>query len=60
MEVNLTTGMSLKKAEDFLISNKLLVHFESNKEVTIAWDASSSGQGAMLSHIMEDIAFQMW
>lgn len=58
MEVNLTTGMSLKKAEDFLISNKLLVHFESNKEVTIAWD--TSGQGAMLSHIMEDIAFQMW
>ena len=32
----------------------MLVHYDSSKQLVLAWDASPHGLGAVLSHIMED------
>ena len=43
-----------QSSKKLLQSNKLLVHFDPNKELVLACDASPYGIGAVLSHIMED------
>lgn len=45
---------AFKKAKDMLQSTKLLVHFDPDKELILASDASDYGVGAVLSHKMED------
>lgn len=42
------------EVKERLQSAKLLVHFDPDKEVTLACDASPYGVGAVLSHVMED------
>ncbi|KAK3100735.1 hypothetical protein FSP39_024398 [Pinctada imbricata] len=43
---------AFQKAKEMLQSDKLLVHFEPNKEIILACDASPYGVGAVLSHKM--------
>ena len=43
-----------QSSKKLLQSNKLLVHFDPNKELVLACDASPYGIGAVLSHVMED------
>ncbi|KAL7842144.1 hypothetical protein SRHO_G00238330 [Serrasalmus rhombeus] len=45
---------AFKEVKELLQSAKLLVHFDPDKEVTLACDASPYGVGAVLSHVMED------
>ena len=49
-----TTESSFCKAKRQLSSQKLLVHFDPNKEVLLSCDASPYGIGAVLSHRMPD------
>ncbi len=37
-----------------LTSDALLVHYDGNRELRLAWDASSYGLGAVISHVMDD------
>lgn len=46
--------MSFENSKNLLLSSKVLVHFDPNKELILACDASSYGVGAVLSHKMSD------
>ena len=45
---------SFKKVKDLLVSYRVLVHFDPDKELIVSSDASPYGIGAVLSHLMED------
>eukprot|EP00731_Ephydatia_muelleri_P008944 Em0004g1282a len=46
--------MAFENSKNLLLSAKVLVHFDPNKELILACDASSYGVGAVLSHKMSD------
>eukprot|EP00731_Ephydatia_muelleri_P037580 Em0512g2a len=46
--------MAFENSKNLLLSAKVLVHFDPNKELILACDASSYGVGAVLSHKMPD------
>lgn len=46
--------MAFQAAKEALLSNSLLVHFDPNKDITLACDASLYGIGAVLAHRMPD------
>ena len=45
---------AFQRAKEALQANTLLVHYDPNKPMVLACDASQYGIGAVLSHIMED------
>ena len=45
---------AFQKAKDALQTDSLLVHFDPEKPLILACDASDYGVGAVLSHVMED------
>ena len=45
---------NFQRAKEALQANTLLVHYDPNKPMVLACDASQYGIGAVLSHIMED------
>ena len=45
---------AFQAAKEALLSNSLLVHFDSNKDITLACDASPYWIGAVLAHWMPD------
>ena len=44
----------LQKSKELLLSSKVLVHLDPDREVVLACDASPYGLGAVLSHKMPD------
>ena len=54
MEMVSKTVNAFQKSKDMLRSAKVLVHFDSEKELLLSCDASPYGVGAVLSHRMED------
>ena len=47
-------GNAVKQCNDLLLSQKVLVHYDSRKPLRLATDASPFGVGAVLSHVMEN------
>ena len=45
---------AFEACKEGLTSDSLLVHYDLNRELRLACDASSYGLGAVLSHIMDD------
>ena len=45
---------AFEACKEGLISDSLLVHYDLNRKLRLACDASSYGLGAVLSHVMED------
>ena len=45
---------TFETSKEMLKSSKLIVHYDSKKEVLLQCDASPYGVGAVLSHVMED------
>ena len=45
---------AVKQCNDLLLSQKVLVHYDSRKPLRLATDASPFGVGAVLSHVMEN------
>ena len=45
---------ALEACKEGLTSDSLLVHYDLNRELRLACDASSYGLGAVLSHVMDD------
>ena len=45
---------SFEKCKKKLISARLLVHYDNNKPLKLACDASSIGLGVVISHVMDD------
>lgn len=46
--------VAFKKLKELLLNSPLLVHYDPNKPVRLAVDASSYGLGAVLSHVSYD------
>ena len=49
-----TCQVAFKKLKEFLLNSPLLAHYDPNKPVRLAVDASSYGLGAVLSHVFDD------
>ncbi len=47
---------AFNKSKKLLMSSKLLIHFDPESPITLACDASNYGIGAVLSHILPDVA----
>ena len=45
---------SFEKVKELLVSSRVLVHFDPDKELIVSSDTSQYGIGAVLSHLMED------
>ena len=45
---------AFEACKEGLISDSLFVHYDLNRELRLAYDASSYGLGAVLSHVMDD------
>ena len=46
--------VAFQNAKQQLLHNSVVVHYDTQKPVRLACDASSYGFGAVISHIMED------
>ena len=49
-----TCQVAFKKLKELLLNSPLLAHYDPNKPVRLAVDASSYGLGAVLSHVFDD------
>ena len=49
-----TCQVTFKKLKELLLNSPLLAHYDPNKPVRLAVDASSYGLGAVLSHVSDD------
>ena len=49
-----TCQVSFKKMKELLLNSPLMAHYDPNKPVRLAVDASSYGLGAVLSHVFDD------
>ena len=49
-----TCQVAFKKLKELLLHSPLLAHYDPNKPVRRAFDASSYGLGAVLSHVFDD------
>ncbi len=48
------TDAAFKECKSLLSSDRVLVHYDMKREITLACDASSYGIGCVISHIMDD------